>query len=325
MPGMLSPFGKVRELCALLLLLAGCGGGPEGPPLALLITVDTLRADRLAAYGSERDLTPRLDALARKSQVFTSAYAPSAITLPSISALLTGRYPLGLGIVSNENVLAPDVPTLATELSARGWDTRAVVGNFVLRRATGLGVGFDAYDDTLPQQERVRKLPERIGRDTTDAALRQIDACTGPDRHCFLWVHYQDPHGPYTAPGPMRQQLIDDERRAPDGRRELPVRSDNSGVGGIPAYQYLDGQREVAFYRAGYDAEVAYLDQQVGRLLLGLRNRGLDERALIVFCSDHGEALGERDYWFAHGEYVDDSLVHVPLLIRRQAEREAVC
>ncbi len=299
--------------------LSACGGGRAAPEirLVLLLSVDTLRADHLGVYGSTSGLTPHIDALAAGSQVFTAAYAPASHTLPSVSSLLTGRYPEELGIWSNESVLPGGVPTLALELREAGWRTAAVVSNWVLRRASGLDAGFERFDDSLPQLEATRPMPERVAPDTTEAALAALDACLAtPASRCFLWVHYQDPHGPYTPPDELRDRELARARAAPEGDRELPVLDGPFGPGGIPRYQFLAGRRDAAFYRAGYAGEVAFLDTSVGRLLDGLRERDLDDAALVVFTADHGEALGEDDYWFSHGERLSDALVRVPLLLR---------
>ncbi len=302
---------------ALLLCATACRQPPL-PRLLLLITVDTLRADQLGAYGSRRGLTPELDALAAESVVFTAAYAPSALTLPSLSSLMTGRYPEELGILTNESSVPESAPTLASELGARGWRTGAVVGNFVLRRSAGLARGFDLFDDDFPQHEVVRKRPERIAEDATRVTLAMLDDCTiEADARCFIWVHYQDPHGPYDPPPGLRERFLEAERDAPGGKRQLEVGTDHSGIGAIPAYQYMKGHRDVAFYRAGYLAEIAYLDAEVGRLIRALRDRGLFDEALIVFTADHGESLGEGGVWFAHGEHLTDDQVRVPLLVRR--------
>ncbi|HEY5659049.1 MAG TPA: sulfatase-like hydrolase/transferase, partial [Myxococcota bacterium] len=154
---------------ALLLFVVGCRGAPAPPTLFVLITVDTLRADYLGAYGSSRGLTPRLDALAEESVVFASAYSATSFTLPSVSAILTGRYPEELGIWVNESAVPSSIPTLATVLREHGWRTGAVVSNFVLRASSGLAAGFDVYDDDLPQREAVRPWPERTAGDTTEA------------------------------------------------------------------------------------------------------------------------------------------------------------
>lgn len=311
-------------ILALLLVLASCTAGHGGPRLVLLITVDTLRADRLGSYGSTRELTPNLDALAARSRVFTSVYAPASHTLPSVVSLLTGRFPEELGVWSNLSVLPAATPTIGSAFRKAGWHTSAVVSSWVLRRAAGLSADFDHYDDRLPQLEATRPMPERVGTDTTDAALAALDACL-PDAEarCFLWVHYQDPHGPYTPPGDRRQQQLPREQAEPDGARELPLLGDSFGLGGIPEYQLLDDRRDAAFYRAGYDGEVAYLDAEVGRLLAGLAARGLTDRAAIVFTADHGESLGEDDYWFAHGELLSDVLVRIPFLVHVPGEPAA--
>jgi len=304
-------------VAALLTGVIGCRSEAERPSLLIFLTVDTLRADRLGAFGGNLGLTPNLDALADESIVFTSTYAPTSLTLPSVSAMMTGRYPSELGIWLNESGLPGSTPTLAGELKSRGWRTFAVVSNFVLRRQSGLDAGFDHYDDSFDDREAVRDLPERTAAASTDAGLAMFDLCTaGGDARCLVWIHYQDPHGPYTPTEERRARFLPIEREAADGRRVLPVRRGSNGLGGIPSYQYLDEQREVAFYRAGYDAEVSYMDEEIGRLLGGLEERGLMDDALIVFAADHGESLGEGDYWFAHGAYLSEVLVRVPFFLR---------
>src|SRR5262245_1664861 len=310
------PMPRVRAPILAALCLAGCAGEPA-PRLFLLVSVDTLRADRLGAYGSDRGLTPRIDALARESELFRAAYAPASHTLPSVAALWTGRLPQEIGVVDNLSRLAPGVPTLAAELAERGFSTGAVVSNWVLRRSSGLDAGFSVYDDELPRREAARAVPERIASETTDAALRLVGRCAAePAVRCLVWVHYQDPHGPYTPPAGGREARLARERAEPDGGRLLPILPGPFGTGGIPSYQALGGVREVAFYRAGYDAEIAYLDAEVGRLLDSVRERGLWERAVVVLLADHGESLGENDYWFGHGEDLTEALVRVPLLLR---------
>jgi arylsulfatase len=312
------PTARGLILALLLLLpLAGCRDRAIAPRLLLLISVDTLRADRLGSYGSDLDLTPNLDALAAESQVFEWAYAPTSFTLPSMSSLLTGRHPEEIGVLGNRSALAPAVPTLAGALRERGWRSAAVVSNLVLRKNAGLAAGFDVYDDVLPDREATRKWPERIAADTSDAAIAVLDSFSSEgDERLFLWVHYQDPHGPYTPPEGLRERFLAAERARPDGRRRLPEATGRGGRGRIPTYQVVGESRDVAFYRAGYDAEVHYLDTEVGRLLRELAGKGLADATLVVFTADHGESLGERDYWFAHGERLGDPLVRVPLLLR---------
>ena len=306
-----------RLALALAAALAGAlaCGGPQAPRSLLLITVDTLRADGLGVYGAKGNLTPSLDALAQSGLVFQAAYAPAPFTFPSIAAILTGHYPTALGIRTNASRVADDVPTLAGALRAKGFRTGAAVSSYVLRAKSGLARDFDVYDDALPQVEQTRDSPERIAPDTTRAALAVAERLRAADaddaQHYFLWVHYQDPHGPYTPP----QEL---ERRAralePDAGT-LPVLESNHGGPGIPAYQVRGERRGIADYRAAYRGEIAYMDAEVGKLIEGLRERSLLEDALVVFTADHGEALGEHDVWFAHGHDLTEELVRVPLIV----------
>jgi hypothetical protein len=312
-------------VASLFLVLVGSGafacrraGGSAGPPRNLvLVTVDTLRADHLGAYGDSTSSTPQLDALAARSTVFERAYAVAPFTLPSVTAILTGRRPERTGAVANGAVVHPDVPTLATLLHGAGFATAAVVGSVVLHRACGLARGFDLYDDHYEEQTSTRHLPVRSAREVTQAALSAVDQLRRNEggRRILLWVHYQDPHGPYTPPERFRRRHLERALAAPDGRRELPVSRSNRGLGAIPAYQYVDGHHDVAFYRAGYAGEVEYLDGWIGQLLDGLRERGLLDDTVVMVVADHGEGLGDHDYWFAHGEYLTDVLVHVPFLL----------
>jgi arylsulfatase len=308
--------------CALALLAVGgsctpTAPEPDAPRLLLLLTVDTLRADRLGAYGSPRGLTPHLDALAADSLVFELAYAPAPFTVPSLVSLHTGRYPAELGLQINLSELRPDVATLAGTLAANGWKTAAVVSNVVLRQRDDLARGFEIWDDTMEETEAVRLWRERTALPTTDAALRLVDLWrSDPEvsgRPLFLWVHYQDPHGPYTPPPGWRERYTEQEQRlAPD--RSLPEVVGSYGEGGIPRYQLLEDRHEASWYRAGYAAEIAWMDEQVGRLLGALHERGLASR--VVFAADHGEAMGEHDFWFSHGHHLTDEAVRVPLMLK---------
>ena len=312
---------RLRAGLATCALILGCGGSepPASARLLLLLTVDTLRADSLGAYGGERGLTPHLDALAAESIVFETAYAPTPFTVPSLASLHTGRYPAELGLRTNLSLVPSGTPTIATALAERGWKTAGVVSNVVLRNRTDLARGFEIYDDTMEQEEAIRRWPERIAADTTDAALGIVDAwrhtpelATTP---LFLWVHFQDPHGPYTPPPGWRERFAPAQDGDASGP-ELPTDPSSFGEGGIPGYQVLEGRSDAGFYRAGYDGETAYMDAELGRLLDALRERGLYADATIAFAADHGEAMGEHDFWFAHGHHVTDEVVRVPLMLR---------
>jgi len=238
------------------------------------------------------------------------------MTLPSLSSLMTSRYPEELGLSNNSSALTASVPTLAVWFAAHGYRTGAVVSNFVVRRSSGLNRGFEQYNDEVLQKEAVRGMPERTAPRTTRAAMRMLEDLSHDGQPFFLWVHYQDPHGPYTPPEGLRERFLPATSKAPDANRELPTSKDQGGDGAIPKYQYLEGHRDPAFYRAGYAGEIAHADGWIGRLINDIDARKLFDRALVIFSADHGESLGEDDYWFSHGDRITRPLVQVPLLVR---------
>ena len=308
------------RLALLPLLFAdlGCSEEPQPQPhpradAIVLITVDTLRADRLGAYGSSLGLTPNLDLLAQNSDRFNFAYAPAPFTLPSVASMMTGRYPEELGILKNSGKVPASVPTIAGRLHQQRWATGAVVSNFVLHPWSGLKSGFRNFDASFDEEEAKRGIRERTASSTTDAAIKMLEWLVVARPNFFFWVHYQDPHGPYTPPGDRRARYLEHEHAASGGRRSLEL--DPRGLGGLPDYQFLEPHRDVGFYRAGYDGEVSYMDEQLGRLLGWLQARGVLKRTAVIFAADHGESFGEDDYWFAHGEHLNEATLRVPLLI----------
>ena len=185
------------------------------------------------------------------------------------------------------------------------------------KKQPGFGVsqGFGFYDDRMPDREVNRGLKERTARRTTRAAIKWLEEVHLPSgaERCFFWVHYQDPHGPYTPP-PESEQLFERGRGAGDER--VPVGDTKLGHRQIPAYQSLDDSEDPDLYRDRYDAEIHFFDSEVGKLLEWLEGHGLLENALVLFTADHGEALGEHDYWFCHGESLHREIVRVPFFVR---------
>lgn len=280
----------------------------------VLITVDTLRADSLSIYGRSDVRDPALEALAEQSLLFDEAYAHASMTLPSIASLMTGRLPAAHGLLDNHGALPQGLDTLAQRLAAAGFDSAAFVGNYALRRSRGLDRGFAHYTDSFVRQEGVRARRENSAADLNAQALAWL-ASRDPARRLFLWIHYQEPHGPYLPAG---------FRADPHAPAELvlPRSASHSGFGAIPRYQWL-GHGRLAEYRARYAAEVRSLDRPLAELIAALRTRGLLDEALLVFTADHGESFGENGLYCAHGEGLDPSLLHVPLLLRIPGEPAA--
>jgi arylsulfatase A-like enzyme len=289
----------------------------EGPSV-ILISVDTLRPDHLGCYGYARRTSPSVDAFAGESNLFLRCFSQAPSTRPSCGTIVTGYYPHELKIFGNSDNLSPAVPTLAERLREEGYRTIGVVSNFVLRRGGGFEQGFDYYDDKMDDLEINRGVPERIAEKTTETAISLLRL--HHRSRFFLWIHYQDPHGPYTPPPPFDAMFAG----GGDGDRDLPVNSTVSGIGGIPSYQEIDGIRSYNQYVARYDGEIRYFDEHFGRLVRELKALDLYDKALIVLTADHGEGMGEHDYYFAHGEYVYDSLIHVPLIIHYGSGRASV-
>jgi arylsulfatase A-like enzyme len=272
----------------------------------VLVSIDTLRADHVGAARAGVPLTPSIDGLAREAVRFTDALANCTVTRSSHASMLTGLYPWRHGIPDNSGALLPGVTTLAEALGARGVATGAVVSSFPMRElARGFSTFHQAFDHTVDNRDEPVASPGAA----TEAALGWLRA-HGRERF-FLLVHYFPPHGPYNAPARFRLPGIE----APSGR-PLPLSRLNYEHGAIPAYQRLGEERDPAVYRARYAARVRFVDHHVGRLLEGLRGLGLYDDAAVLVTSDHGESLGERGWWFCHGNLTYREQSAVPLVLK---------
>src|SRR5262245_44685726 len=256
----------------------------------LLITIDTLRADRVGAFGGPAGLTPSLDRLASEGIQLTRAYTAAPLTLPAHASILTATSPPVHGLRTNGLFrLGPAIPTLATVLKSAGYRTGAFVGSFVLDARFGLNRGFDEYDDRYGEKRAgdPAEGAERRGEEVVKPALAWINRQSNPQSEIrnpqspwFAWVHLYDPHEPYRAPEPYASQ------------------------------------------HQPYDAEVAYADAMVGRLLAGLPQGALDRTAIMV-AADHGESLGEHGER-SHGVFIYDVTMRVPWIIRTPGLRHGV-
>lgn len=296
---------RLLRLLVALGLAAGCRPAADPRPDLVLISVDTLRPDPLVCYGGDDGVGAALCALGDEGVRFTWAFATAPSTAPSVASLLTSRLPYAHGVTERaRSALDPGVATLAERLAEVGYATGAFVANPVLARGRGFERGFAVYDDRMIRPERNRGLLEREAGELTDAALAWARVAPRPR---FLWIHYQDPHGPYDPPDAPPAW---DAAEAP----RLPVLDDHSGWGGIPAYQVLGAVRSAAAYARRYAAEIAWLDRHLARLVTGLD--ALGPRPAILLTADHGEAFGEDDFWLAHGHSLGVDQIRVPLLWR---------
>ena len=302
---------RIPAALAIVFALTACGPPARRIPSLLLITVDTLRPDYLSINGFDLPTSPSIDALVRSGFYFEQAVSPVPRTTPALAALLTGSYPHTNDVRRLTDRLSDGVGTLAEVLQSRGYQTLAVVTNQVMTRDRGLDRGFDVYDlagDT------------RLAKRTTDVALGYLEGLR-PGAPAFAWVHYIDPHAPYHSDPAIIEEF------APGYRGRYAQRFGQNGDAYDPrSHQpYPDDlPKRVATHRNPLDAEtnahvrrlyaadIRSLDTEVGRLVDAARQRMGDD-LLIVFTADHGESLGEHDFYFDHGDYVYNAGTRVPL------------
>jgi len=321
---------KLRKLClfglaALMPLLeaAAASSGPPVPPLEpkprnlLLVVVDTLRFD--AGNLETRDPRQAVPApLRARGRHFLNAIAGGNWTLPSMMTMMTGRRASESGVLVEGSESDIKVPTLAERLRSAGFRTAAVVSNIVVSApASHLDRGFDNFDDRATTRELNRNYGKRNATETTDAAIQELAALSKQNGPWFLWVHYLEPHGPYAPP--VKYLNLP----ASGGRPLVVARSDAAPHGQLPRYQRIPSCRGRNDYLARYQANARYALEEAGRLLSRGYDSGALENAVVVFTSDHGEFLGEEDYWFQHGQRIDPALVHVPLVIAAEPSETA--
>ena len=259
------------------------GGRSFAPkPLNIvLVTADTLRADKLGCYGNETVETPNLDRLAASGVLFENASTSTPVTLPAHATLFTGTYPIFHGVRDNGGYyLEPDQVTLAESLQTRGYTTGAFVSAFVLDARFGLDQGFDRYFDDFDLSKVKNAAPSSVYRRGDEVLSEAIAWMKQRDEAApfFSWIHLYDAHRPYDPPEPFKSQY----RNEPWG---------------------------------SYDGEVAYVDALMGDLMSWLEDEGLMETTIVAFVADHGESLGDHEE-LTHGFFVYDATMRVPFIVR---------
>ncbi len=292
----MSSFSRRVPLMVLCALGIQCGSStpPEAqPPSVIVITVDTLRADRLGCYGYFRNTSPTIDTLAQDGILFERAYAPMSTTLPSHISLMTSMNPLQHGVLGNFMHLktalstSDELHTAAQLFERQGYATAAFISCTPLKSHSGMDAGFEVYDE-----------PDgalRVARETTDAALAWIE--DNAERPVFLWLHYFDPHQPYGPPADFEGGFT----------RNRKLRS-------YLAERGVELSERVTANNNLYDSSILYLDSQLQRLLDELKSNGLYQDSTVVFTADHGEGLGQHG-WMDHGPIYEED-IHVPLIIK---------
>lgn len=299
---------RLTWVLALLLVCTAAGCLRSRPANVVIILVDTLRPDRLGAYGDERALTPAMDALAASGTVFRNAYAQSSWTNPSVASLFTSRYQSQHGVTSFASKLSDSEETLAELFKARGYTTAAFVANVLLQGSKGFAQGFDHWQvvvrpDPNAPPDRKGFLKGR-GDGVNQAAFAWLDEHGRTGDPLFLYVHYMEPHAPYDPP----VERINQQRQG----------GPEPDIDGVNRYFVLPGITMPDDFlpdaRLLYDAEVASVDTAIGALLAGLRARGVLDDAMVVLVSDHGEELKEHGL-VGHHQTLYEEVIRVPLII----------
>ena len=271
----------------------------------LLITIDTLRADHLGVYGYRRPTSPHIDALAQRGTVFDRAFTFWPKTRGSFVMMMTGRRPSQNGYSKTHPILLDFNPTLAGVLKQAGYRTAAVVDNPNVAAQYGYARGFESYREIW--EEPALATETDGARAISDGGIAYLRAAR-PDQPFFLWLHYVNPHAPYTPPAPFDRAFL-------DGAGAGPILPAISGLhGGVKKEWAVPGKR-LGYYVSQYDGEIAFVDDEVGRVLEALSAAPVAGKTAIVLTSDHGESLGEHDYYFDHGEDLFDPCLAIPLIM----------
>jgi arylsulfatase A-like enzyme len=290
---------------------------PAGAPNVVLLMIDTLRADRLGVYGNAGAKTPAIDALAADGVRGAHTFAQASWTRPSVATILTGLYPSSHGAVHKADILPDRVDTTAELLAGAGYYTAGFANNVNVSPGFNFGQGFAEYRYLAPdlffwadesaakltlynglRLIRERFLVRRVdvhnyyqpAEVVTDTAIAWLDSPAAKSGPFFLFLHYMDPHDPYFV-HPF------------NGEGYARVANPNPPAAVADKYLQL------------YDGEIAYLDEQLGRLFADLKRRGLYDTTLIVLTADHGEEFHEHGGWW-HGTTLYDEQIHVPLLMK---------
>ena len=293
----------------------------EGKPNILLITMDTTRVDHLSCYGYHKNTTPHLDKLAQEAVVFKNVYAPSPWTLPSHASLFTGMYPDKHGAHCDVEILKSNWPvslgerysTLTEILADHGYKTAGVIGGPLCKRLFGVGQGFEYYDDNLVSVKTDLKYFTLFKALSRWISLEDVAARQGVDGRrvasqinklvfswldkssqtpFFLFINYFDAHAPYLPPDEYSSLFREDEDT-----------------------EITESERRKKHALSQYDGEIAYLDDQMGKLFERLKELKIYDNTMLIITSDHGEYFGEHDFW-GHGHELYQEVIKVPLIIK---------
>jgi arylsulfatase A-like enzyme len=294
-------------------------------PNIIVVSMDTTRADRFSSYGHYRQTTPHIDKLAKEGQLFKNAFTPSNWTLPSHTSLFTGVYPSKHGLGYLNSYMSGDIPTLAEILSKNGYRSFSIYNNPFVGRLVGLQKGFDESVG-INIDQRINLTLERlykrlIYRDPGDHSRKTVDILSNwliarakMELPYFAFVHFNDVHSPYLRREPYFGEFVKDMDLSPVDL--VKVRQINTRQRDF--HKYLKGEvhpslADFEYLKALYDSEIRAVDEQIGRMIHILKEKGFLKNTLIIITADHGEYLGEH-HLMNHNFSLYNTGLHVPLI-----------
>lgn len=278
-------------------------------PSVLLITIDALRPDHLGCYGYKRKTSPNIDTIAKEGVTFTQAISQASVTVVSLASILTSTYPTRHGIIHQDLDIRNDFTcrSITEILKSRNYRTAI----FLPDQAT---IAIPEWTDKGVDYRFI--YPHHQGKSgyslLTQKAMKWIKKDLKSS--FFVWIHYRGVHTPYTPPPPYNRLFVNDEFY--DARKKAPLVDNPVVWGGIFPKANLDNIQEVDYYIAQYDGAIKYVDYWIGELVRSLKTNGLYENTVVIISADHGEALGEHNLYFGHGNTMYDELLKVPLIIK---------
>jgi arylsulfatase A-like enzyme len=294
-------------------------------PNFLIISMDTTRADRFSCYGHYRQTTPHIDQIAREGRLFKNAISPSTWTVPSHMSLFTGVYPSKHGVGYLNTQLPEDLPTLAEILSRNGYRTFSIYNNPFVGRMVGgtkgfneaIGVNLDRRVNLTLERLFERFIYNDIGansKKTVDLASNWISTTAGTGLPYFAFVHFNDAHSPYRAREPYFSEFVKDlDLTQVDLSKVQKVNAHRRAF-----HKYLTGEvrpsrADFEYLKALYDSEIRFVDEQIGKLLEFLKQKGFLKNTLVIITADHGEYIGEHNL-MNHHFYLYNTVLHIPMI-----------
>jgi len=325
------PYGILKVtilLCAAFWLLARGGNFLQQASKDVnfvIIWMDALRPDHLGCYGYPRNTSPHIDSVARQGSFFTQCITAASWTGASGVSLMTSQWPFQHGVNSIDLRVPAEYELLPEIMKKHGYATAGFAQSPLYYPSTGIDQGFDYYDWRPP-----KTLPiDTSGISDEERAQAEINAfhtilyrpaskiaawmTEHKDQRFFLWIHLFYPHALYSPPEPYDKLFVNDAYYRTG--RKLPIGDYRSGYRQIPSHQNLDNRTDIDFYISQYDGEIGFTDYKVGLIVKKLKELGILDKTVVIIASDHGESMGDNDFYFVH-TLLYDSVIKIPLIIR---------